>query len=145
MISGYPLIAKNKKRVMLLAYEPPPWFHVEKFPAFCGAGKGWREKAIPETMYRAKVSPACWQHDIEWDVAEPTWEDFHAANSRFLHNLQQLVSVQSGSKIMLILRYIRCNSYYMAVDIAGAAKFWELKRRQGYDITARYANKEDAV
>jgi hypothetical protein len=126
-----------------------PWhFTYKDFPdCYCGAGDGFWEKVVPDYVYippiiipganpaRIKVSPACANHDIDWEVAAPSWDDFHESNSRFYANLKSIIECKTipGSAT----RYYALRSpaiYAGAVDTAGRKHFWRLKKEQGYKI-----------
>ena len=100
---------------------------VSEFPDCCGAGKGLGEKAVPETMYGLRVSAACHIHDYSWEVAEPTWADFHQTNSMFLRNILAIIRAKSRNGFMRGLRNYRAVTYFTAVDEVGVKGFWKLK------------------
>lgn len=122
MLEGVPLLAPQG--VLL------PFTKISECPPCCGAGDGIGEKLIPETMWGLPISPACYIHDKEWPLAQPTWEAFHASNSHFLHNLVTLVNYTSQSDILRHIRLYRCVTYYNAVDSQLNHVFWKLKEEQ---------------
>lgn len=107
-----------------------PYTKIEDFPDCCGAGNGIGTILVPDTMYGLRVSPACYIHDYDFDKMPPTWEAFHIANSRFLHNLISIIQYTSDSNILRHVRLYRCVSYYNAVDSIGVRIFWGIKNRQ---------------
>lgn len=103
---------------------------VEDYDTYCGAGKGFGDIIIPDTMWGLNISPACAIHDEMWKVAPPTWEAFHASNSIFLRNIISLIVSQSKSKFLKRLRLYRAVTYYNAVDSVGQNIFWKIKEKQ---------------
>lgn len=99
------------------------------FPDCCGAGRGLGQIMVPETIWGLRISPACYVHDDDWDIAPPTWEAFRAANSRFLENINSLINHSSRLALLRMLRRYRAATYYSAVSEASII-FWRLKRRQ---------------
>lgn len=113
----------------------------------CGAGQGFWEKIVPDYIYihtmiipglmskRIKISPACAIHDLDWEFAKPTWDDFHAGNSRLYANIKTIVEkhTEKGSDAQrYALRYPAI--YAQAVDTAGRKIFWQIKKDQGHTI-----------
>ena len=96
-------------------------------PAACGAGNGIGQAAVPETLWGLRITPACFIHDQSWLVADPTWADFHQANSMFLHNILAIIRARSRSIFLEHLRNYRAVTFYNAVDTVGALVFRELK------------------
>jgi len=126
-----------------------PWQRsYEDFPTnCCGAGAGFWERVVPDYIHippiivrgadptAIKISPACSIHDLDWDNAAPSWDDFHAGNSRFYANIKTIVlkKTRAGSNTQLYaLRYPAI--YAHAVDTGGRKVFWKLKRDQGHQI-----------
>lgn len=107
-----------------------PFTTIKGCPNCCGAGEGIGNILVPENTLGLRISPACFIHDYDFKFAEPTWEAFHAANSRFLHNLISIVQVTSESSVLRHLRLYRCVTYYNAVDTVGNKVFWAMKREQ---------------
>jgi len=129
-IKEYSVTTKNGKPVKILACMNPLLINIDDYESYCGAGKGFGDTIIPDKIWGAKVSPACWAHDFEWAQCPATWDAYHAANSRFLHNLQALVVAQSCNWLTRNLRLLGCQSYYRAVDTFGAVVFWRLKNNE---------------
>ena len=113
----------------------------------CGAGQGFWERVVPDYIYippiiirgawptRIKISPACRIHDLDWDLAAPTWDDFHAANSRLYANIKAIIlkkTTTDSDTQYYALRF--CAIYAGAVDTAGRKVFWRLKKEQGFEI-----------
>ena len=107
-----------------------PWTTFKDFPTYCGPGDGIGDLIVPDKMYRLKISPACYIHDEDFKVVPPTWDGFHSANSRFLHNLITIVEYRSKNNIIKHLRIYRCATYYMAVDSVLNKVFWKIKQDQ---------------
>ena len=73
------------KRLLISSFIPP----------CCGPGHDWLETIIPESILGLKISIACYIHDDDWAIAPPTWDAFHAANSRLLTNLNSIIDTKS--------------------------------------------------
>jgi len=112
-----------------------PFSKLDACPDCCGAGRGLGEKLIPEKVFGLRISAACWIHDRDWELAEPTWDAFHAANGRLLHNMVQIITIKSSNMFIRTLRIYRPSTYFAAVSTAGAGIFKKLKRTQGHDIS----------
>lgn len=102
----------------------------EGYPSRCGAGQGLGDLIVPEKIWGLSITPSCHIHDTMWDIAEPTWADFHSSNSIFLHNILSIIQYRSSSSILEHFRNYRAMSYYNAVDTVGANIFWKLKRSE---------------
>ena len=112
-----------------------PYKNFEEFPSFCGAGKGIGDFIVPETVLWLKITPACYLHDIGWELADPTWMDFHAYNSMFRSNIDSIIHYKSNNTLFEHLRYYKSVTFFSAVDTLGAYFFWKIKRIQGYTGT----------
>lgn len=132
MTKIFVLIDKNGKNVPVVAPEGTkfPSRYIKDFEPWCGAGRGFGNTLVSETIWGLPVSPACYIHDLMWEEAEPTWEAFHASNSIFIRNLISLIVVQSKMSFLKSLRMHGAVAYYNAVDTFGKDIFWSLKRRQ---------------
>ena len=104
-----------------------PYTSLNAFPNCCGAGDGFGEMMIPETMYGLRISAGCHIHDESWRLAEATWADFHQTNSMFLHNNLAIIRIKSRNSFIRRLRNHRAVTYYDFVDITGAKVFKGLK------------------
>lgn len=103
---------------------------VLRFPPCCGPEK-WNERYyIFDEVYGLRISPACFVHDVMWDLAEPSWGDFHYSNSIFLHNLLSIINTRSESSVLRFLRRHRAYKYYEAIDLFGHKYFWQLKNEK---------------
>lgn len=122
-LEGVPLLVPDCVQVF-------PFTTFKDCPSSCGAGDGLGEKLVPDTMWGLRVSPACWIHDLDWNIAPPTWEAFHVANSRFIHNLITIVEYRSESDFLKRLRVYRCATYYNFVDVKHNHVFWKQKQEQ---------------
>lgn len=122
-------------------------YDYESFPAsYCGAGNGFGEKLIPDYVYgytrilpgfldiSIKLSPACKIHDDDYELAPPTWEAFHEANSRLYANTKSIIVKKTNPGLIKrnALRYPAI--YSQAVDAFGRGIFWRIKRAQGFSI-----------
>lgn len=105
-----------------------------EFPPCCGPEKWNTRFYIFDKLFGLCISPACWVHDTMWDLAEPTWGDYHYSNSVFLHNILNIINVRSEMSVLRFLRRHKAFAYYDAIDIGGAKYFWQLKQEQGYTI-----------
>ena len=106
-----------------------PWDTIEEFPSCCGPGEGWKEKAIPESVWGLRISPCCWIHDNSWRLAVPTWADFHQSNAMFLTNMISMIQMRPSPLFVVDwLRIYRAATYYNVVEKVGADVFWELKK-----------------
>ena len=109
---GVPLL------VPLVAANGPvafPHDSFETFDEYCGAG--WTAKIVPDVLFGVNMGPACYIHDLMFEIADRTWADFHHSNSVFLHNMLSIHYHFSGRydhhKYDRLHRII---SYYHAVD-----------------------------
>lgn len=107
-----------------------PYQTLESFGSYCGAGPGLGDKIVPEQIFGLKISPACYVHDVMYEVALPCWGEFHQANSVFLHNLLAIIEMRSANRLIASLRRYRAMTFYNAVDTLGAAAFWAVKDGQ---------------
>lgn len=108
-----------------------PYNDFDVFPSYCGAGQGLGDIIVPEKIFGLKISPACFVHDVMFEISEATWEDFHTSNSVFIHNLLAIVKHRSKNWILEHIRNYRVVTYYNAVDTIGAICFWDTKHAQG--------------
>lgn len=87
-----------------------PEIPLDSWPTFCGAG-GIGDIFVPDTLYGANISPACFIHDIDFACSVHSWGAFVAHNSRLAKNAKALVDVQlTGTK--------------RALATAGVARYW---------------------
>ena len=80
-----------------------PYRTIAEFHPCCGAGKGFGEWIVPETIWGLRISPCCYIHDKSWELAEPTWADFHQTNAMFLTNML-IVNYQPAISRWLVSR-----------------------------------------
>ena len=130
----HPFIDVNGNPVTLIAPKNMefPSKLVADFGTYCGAGK-YGDLLVPDTFYWLKMSPACFIHDMMWEMSDATWAAFHFSNSIFLRNLNTLVIAQSKNSILKRLRLYRAATYYNAVDTKGPDIFWRLKEGRCLD------------
>jgi len=86
------------------------WPHLEfaGFPPCCGAGLGWGEKVVPETILGQSFSPACCLHDECYRLGK-TWADFRQSNMLFLQNM---LSINRASTSRTWLKNVRISIIY---------------------------------
>lgn len=88
---------------------------LDDWPTFCGAGQGFGDWLVPDTIYGVRVAPACLQHDVEWAIADGSYKAFMTANCRFRRNLGAMVKIQlTGWRRSLAVA--RCNTYFLVVS-----------------------------
>lgn len=118
------------------------------FPShFCGAGTGLNELAVPDYIFGStrllaflgfdisiKISPACFIHDKEWQLANPTWEDFHVSNARLHQNIESIIHTKARNEWVKARALYRPVTYLNAVSLAGRGVFWNLKIEEGHCI-----------
>lgn len=108
----------------------------DDFDTYCGPGKGWGDKLIPDEIYGIIISPACFIHDKMFFYAKASWVDFHLSNSVFFHNILNIIEhfdppIGDEKEEARHERYYRAVTYYMAVDSGwGPSIFWNLKKKQ---------------
>lgn len=89
---------------------------------FCGAGEGWGDALVPDTIHVVNISPACFQHDIDFCVSGRNWIAFMAANKRFRKNIVALTDAHLEG----FHRYeaqVMAYAYYAAVTRLGWPSF----------------------
>ena len=104
----------------------PPYQTLAEYKNCCGAGTGFQEKIVPDTMWGLSISAACHIHDFCWEMADAKWSNFHQSNSMFLHNLMAIIRARSNSFTRMLRNY-RAITMFDAVDMVGASHFWDLK------------------
>ncbi len=109
----------------------PPHGRLDSFKNCCGAGDGWGEKLVPDTIWGLNISCACHIHDFSWEIADATTEDFKQTNTMFINNIRAIIDARSANSFMRSLRSYRAVTYYLAVEELGDEGFWELKEEQG--------------
>ncbi len=132
----YNFIGPNQEVVPIVAPVDMdfPSVYLNDYGSYCGAGKGFGDVIVPETVWGLTISIACYVHDKMWEDALPTWEAFHASNSIFLRNIISCIRVQSRSSFLKSLRMYRAVTYYNAVDKFGKKIFWDLKDEQSNTV-----------
>lgn len=154
---GAPIVMMWDGMGMQITPEMVPLFpscSYRDFPTgYCGAGNGWGERMVPDYIFgytrclpgplniAIKISPACYFHDLDYKLAGPTWEAFHAANSRLYANIRAIVNKQSQGYPAVLRRHaLRYPELYsQAVDTLGRPIFWGLKRDEGHPLPASAA------
>ena len=102
------------------------------YPEYCGPGAGWLADMIPDEIGKKKITVkvACHIHDVSWQYCDPTWKDFHATNSIFLHNLISAITILGAIDREFDNDINTALWYYRAVDTIGNNVFWEVKKAQ---------------
>jgi hypothetical protein len=108
-----------------------PYKTFEEFTSYCGAGQGLGDIIVPERIFGLKISPACYIHDVSWEIADASWTEFHQTNSIFLNNILEIIRYKSSSWILEHIRNYRAITYYNAVNTIGTKLFWATKKAQG--------------
>jgi len=96
------------------------------YPSYCGAGDGWGDRLIPETLLGLSVSPACHIHDKTWD----RWQGvvgFLLGNALFLVNMISIIYHRSAF-LLRPYRFGRAILYFIGVTTFGRSVFFSKKR-----------------
>lgn len=101
---------------------------LENFPRFCGAGNGFGEKVVPDSILGINLRPACFFHDLGFTFGR-TWADFHYVNSAFRHNMNVLIDAQGKYRVQRWLTRHIALDYYHTVETAGAVVFSRIMER----------------
>lgn len=112
-----------------------PHKDIKSFGTYCGPGDGVGDKLVPDVIpiFRVKLSPACWIHDLCFQLGDPTWSDFRLANSGMLTNAVACVYAQTNTYFTRRLCTRIVQGYVYSVDCElGMFTYWKLKLRQGY-------------
>lgn len=102
-------------------HAPPEFYKLseEELDSYgCGAGKGFGDAIVPDTMWGLVIKVCCIIHDIDWDNATCI-EDIERANERFLINLIRFINGESAFGLRALRRY-RATTYYCAVQDIGS-------------------------
>lgn len=91
----------------------------------CGAANS-RFDYVPDIIVGTYVGYACFIHDWQYEEGK-TKEDKREADRIFKKNLLVLIKLESTSIIVISLRYILCNIYYLGVKHLGYKSFWRGK------------------
>lgn len=102
----------------------------EKYPTYCGAGKGIGDLIVPDKLLGLRVSVACHIHDVSWAVAEATDEARNIADKMFLDNMQAIIKAKPGTWWQRAIRHMMAMGYYVAVNSTKNHLFFDLKREQ---------------
>jgi hypothetical protein len=94
-VTGYTTIEYLNATLEVQEWLVPLWpdISIDQFPTFCGAG-GIGDIFVPDTLYGANISPACFIHDIDFACSVHTRADFVTHNNRLAKNAKALVDVQ---------------------------------------------------
>jgi len=117
----------------------------DSMPAnYCGAGRGLGEKLVPDYVFwytrwlpgwldiSIKLAIACWIHDKDFELAPPTWDAFHKANSRVYANIKAIIIARTKPGLIRWIALHYPEIYAHSVDTIGRSLFWNLKHDQGH-------------
>jgi len=123
-LDGVPFIVRKGIEV--------PYKTLSEFPDCCGAGQGFWEKVVPERIWFLRISPACYFHDTDMEMTEPTQDGFTLMNRLFLLNTLSIIDNKSRWEWLKMLRRQTAMVYYSGVNtkLALGQIFWELKQKQ---------------
>ena len=93
-----------------------------------GAGSGWNEKLVPDTIYGVNIRPAACIHDYAYLVGK-TIEDKQHADREFLNNLLRLIEANNKWYYPTMLARRRALKYYESVVAFGGTAFWDGKKK----------------
>ncbi|HBA72318.1 MAG TPA: hypothetical protein DCZ63_09065 [Geobacter sp.] len=132
MFDHYELITLDRVPLIVRGGIEIPYKTLAEFPNCCGAGEGFWERVVPERIFFLRVSAACWAHDTDMEMTEPTDEAFELMNRIFLINTLSIIDRKSRFELLKMIRRHGAMSYYNAVNtkLALGKIFWELKRKQ---------------
>ena len=91
-----------------------PVLPIEEFPHFCGAGSGFGEKAVPDSLLGLYTSAACFIHDCCFCLLSPERQNWYIANGILVLNMLMLIIV-NGSKWLVIPRSLIALQYFWGV------------------------------
>ena len=104
----------------LWPYDLPP----DRWPTFCGAGQGWGDQIVPDSIQGVSISPAGLCHDVEFSVSAKTISAFMGANGRFFLNIVNLILVSDLETWKMIKALIKAGALYLtAVSTMGLLFF----------------------
>jgi len=132
VFDSYSLITLDKVPLIVRSGIEIPYKTLAEFPNCCGAGEGFGERVVPDRIFFLRVSAACWAHDTDMEMTEPTDEGFELMNRIFLINTLSIIDRKSRFGFLKIIRHQWAMLYYSAVNtkLALGKIFWKLKRRQ---------------
>jgi len=104
-----------------------PTFSSKNFPPCCGAGGGWGEKLVPDSLIGINISPACFVHDWMYEYAPKDHDTFDQANSMMYRNILAIIAVKG--KCLSILELVtvvkEAGIYYEAICTFGGIFFFK--------------------
>ena len=116
----------------------PLWPHelpLDKWPTFLGAGQGWGDAIVPDSLHGVYLNPAGLCHDIEWACSEKNFSAFMGANGRFFLNMVSLILVSNLTTWTMIRALIEAGTIYLtAVCTMGFLFFSWFSKNRNEDI-----------
>lgn len=104
----------------------------EDWPTFCGAGGGFGDWLVSDTICGVPVSPLCFQHDIDFSLLDSTWANLFNANMRLYLNLRAFVYANADREKYSNWRIeAACLKYFSAVMLFGWRHFKKESDPQG--------------
>lgn len=101
-------------------YDLPP----DQWPTFCGAGQGWGDAIVPDTIQGVNIAPAGLCHDVEFSVSAKTVSAFMGANGRFFLNIVNLILASNLETWKMIKALMKAGILYLsAVSTMGVLFF----------------------
>ena len=116
----------------------PLWPHdlpLDKWPTFLGAGQGWGDDIVPDTIHGVYLNPAGLCHDVEWACSEKNLSAFMGANGRFFLNCVALILASDLSTWAKIGALLRAGALYLtAVCTMGVLFFSWFSKNRNEDV-----------
>jgi len=70
----------------------PKTFPLSAWPSYCGAGKGFGDRIIPDTQLGVMLAICCLIHDIDWSgLFKQGWVHCMESNWRLMKNIEALL------------------------------------------------------
>lgn len=101
---------------------------IQRYPSFCGAGKGIGDLIVPETIGGMKCSHICHVHDESFYLCSPTYAGFTKSNIMFAFNLAVYLSSKKSGFFKTSWRLVKGCVYVIAVSTFGWKFFKSLKK-----------------
>ena len=96
----------------------------DRWPTFCGAGQGWGDQIVPDTIQGVNIAPAGLCHDVEFSVSAKTISSFMGANGRFFLNIVALIMASDLETWKMIKALMKAGALYLtAVSTMGILFF----------------------
>ena len=72
-----------------------PHNRIDDFPPYCGAGGGIGNWLVPDVLRgHVRIAVACYIHDVCWQIAEKTMENFIGTNKLFRNNMISIIDAK---------------------------------------------------